>query len=306
MKMKIIDTHTHVVENVHGYARRGEFRAIGNGRARWANGEEVMLIPPELGDRDVQSERLYHFLKQHNVERAVLLQGSFYGYQNEYSMEAARQYPDMFLAACSADPFAGEAMSILERFVCAEGFRVIKLETSDGGGLMGFHQPFRLDGPRIAPMVALAAREHCTFVIDIGSPSMKSFQPEAVAEIARSYPHMKVVVCHLMAPTLADEATLTQALHVLRLPNIWFDLSAIPWNITPEPYPYPTGQRYVRIARDVVGHKQLMWGSDLPSPLTRDSYEHLCDYLLQADGFTQRELDDMYYYNALDAYPFQK
>lgn len=301
--MKLVDVHVHVVETLHGFARRGEFRAIGGGRARWANGEETALIPPELGEYDVRGERLYPFLKAQGVERAVLLQGSFYGFHNEYSLEVARKYPDMFIPACTADPFARESMQILERFVCREGVRVIKFEVSDGGGMMGYHEPFRIDGPRLEKQIRLAADNGCTLVLDVGGPGMDSFQPDAIANIAKAYPDMRIVVCHLLAPTLADEAPFAQALGMLRLPNVWFDISAVPWNVDPEVYPYPTALRYVAMARDAVGHDKLLWGSDLPSPLTRDSYVHLWDYLQTGKLFDEGELQDIYYNNAFDAYP---
>ena len=38
--MKCIDAHLHIFEHVTGYAFMGEFRALGNGRVRWASGEE--------------------------------------------------------------------------------------------------------------------------------------------------------------------------------------------------------------------------------------------------------------------------
>ncbi len=301
--MKLIDVHVHVVETLRGFARRGEFRAIGGGRARWANGEETMLIPPELGEVDVRAERLYAFLKKQGVERAVLLQGSFYGFQNEYSLESARRYPDLFVPACTADVYAQQSMEILERFVCGEGVRIIKFEVSEGGGMMGYHTPFALDGPLLARQIALAAGQGCTLVLDIGGPGMSSFQPEAVAEIAKSFPQMKIVVCHLLAPTLKDEEALKTALRALRLPNVWFDISAVPWNVYPEAYPYPTAARYVALARDAVGGEKLLWGSDLPSPMTRDSYEHLWDYLQASGLFSEKELAGIYRANAFCAYP---
>ena len=132
---------------------------------------------------------------------------------------------------------------------------------------------------------------------------LRRVAPEAVAEIAKSHPDLKIVVCHLLAPTLADEAPFAEALRALRLENVWFDISAVPWNVFPETYPYPTANRYVAMARDTVGGKKLLWGSDLPSPLTRDSYTHLWDYLQAGGLFTQDELQDIYYNNAFAAYP---
>jgi predicted TIM-barrel fold metal-dependent hydrolase len=115
----------------------------------------------------------------------------------------------MFIPACTSDVYAQQALEILERFVCREKVRVIKFEVSEGGGMMGYHEPFKLDGPRLERQVSLAAREKCTLVLDIGGPGMSSFQPEAVSEIAKSYPEMKVVICHLLAPTLKDEKALS-------------------------------------------------------------------------------------------------
>ena len=301
--MKLVDVHVHVVETLHGFAQRGELRAIGGGRARWANGDEIELIPPELGEYDVRGERLYPFLKAQGTERAVLLQGSFYGFQNEYSLEVSRRFPEMFIPACTADPFAQQSMEVLERFICGEGVKVVKFEVSNGGGLMGYHEPFRIDGFRMEKQIRLASDNDCTLVLDIGSPGMDSFQPEAIASIARTYPDMHIVVCHLLAPLLTDEAPFAEALKKLRLPNIWFDLSAVPWNVYQEKYPYPTAQRYVAIARDTVGRDKLLWGSDLPSPLTSDSYVHLWDYLQRGNLFSEAELEDFYYNNAFKAYP---
>ena len=49
--MKIIDAHTHIFDVLAGFGSCGELRPIGNGVARWATGEEMAMIPPELGDR---------------------------------------------------------------------------------------------------------------------------------------------------------------------------------------------------------------------------------------------------------------
>ena len=84
-------------------------------------------------------------------------------------------------------------------------------------------------------------------------------------------------------------------------------LSAVPWNVYPEAYPYPTGKKYIAMAKAIVGHKKLLWGSDLPCPLTRDSFEHLADYFQQGEPvFTEAELEDVDCNNALDAFPFER
>lgn len=65
---------------------------------------------------------------------------------------------------------------------------------------MSNHPPFALDGDVMAETFALMARVGATLVLDIGSYGMGSYQPQAVANIARRHPSMPIVVCHLTAP----------------------------------------------------------------------------------------------------------
>ena len=117
---------------------------------------------------------------------------------------------------------------------------------------------------------------------------------------------MHLIVCHLTASRLGEETGLVRALETMKAENIWFDLSAVPWKTKPETFPYPTACRYVGLAREIVGHHKLMWGSDLPSPLTRDCYENLYRYLDNGVLFTPEELEYVYWRNALEAFPFEK
>ena len=90
--MRLLDAHCHVFEYLSSYRGEGEIRAIGGGKARWANGQIVSMMPPELGDKGFETETLVKFLKEKGVEKAVLLQGSFYGFHNEYE-EYEHVYP---------------------------------------------------------------------------------------------------------------------------------------------------------------------------------------------------------------------
>ena len=119
--MKLIDAHTHVFEQLCGFGPRGELRPIGGGKARWANGDEIEMIPPGLGERSFTADTLAALLRENHVERAVLLQGSFYGFQNEYVLESARRYPDLFVPAATCDPFCKEAEYLLHRFIHERG-----------------------------------------------------------------------------------------------------------------------------------------------------------------------------------------
>lgn len=300
--MAIIDAHAHVVEHIAGFGRRGEMRPLGRGRVRWGDGTEFQLIPPELGDREFLASALIGVMDQHEVEKAVLLQGSFYGFQNEYARESTREHPGRFAAAGTFDPYCLDHDALANRLLGDFQLKILKFEVSSGAGLMSYHEPFDLDGPRLEGMGEAMTEAGATLVLDIGSPGMASFQPRAVARLARRHPALRIVLCHLLAPTLNDASSLREALDDLALDNVWFDLAALPWNVAPESYPYPTACEFVRMARKRLGAGKLLWGSDVPCVLTRDTYQHLIDYLIQGKVFRDQELDAVYRANALEVY----
>ena len=302
--MRILDAHCHVFEYLSSFRGEGEIRAIGGGKARWANGQVVSMMPPELGDKGFETETLVKFLKEKGVEKAVLLQGSFYGFHNEYVAEAVQEYPELFLGAGTFDPFARYADEIYERLTQELGFKVIKFETSTGGGLMSYHDTYDLFEV-FDPIVAKMEKNNQVLVLDIGSPGMTSFQPEAVAKLAAKYPKVHMIICHLLAPSLKDEAALRKGLESLKAENIWFDLAAVPFNVKPEKYPYPTGQKYIAMAKEIVGADKLIWGTDVPSVLVHDTYEELLGFVTESGIFTEEELAGVLYDNAITAYQWK-
>lgn len=302
--MRLLDAHCHVFEYLSSYRGEGEICAIGGGKARWANGQVISMIPPELGDKGFETETLVKFMEEKGVEKAVLLQGSFYGFHNEYVAEAMHKYPDKLLGAGTFDPFAIYADQIYERLTHELGFQVIKFETSTGGGLMSIHKTYDLFEV-FDPIVEKIEKNGQVLVLDIGSPGMTSFQPEAVAKLAAKHPGVNIIVCHLLAPTLKDEEALKESLEILKADNIWFDLAAVPFNVKPESYPYPTGQKYIAMAKEIVGADKLIWGTDVPSVLVHDSYEDLLTFVTESGIFTEEELAGVVYDNAIEAYQWK-
>lgn len=306
--MRKIDAHVHVFGALKGFRGEGDLYPLGNGRARWANGQVVDMIPPELGDKEFEVDTCYRLLKDKGVDKAVLLQGSFYGIDNEYTAMAVRKYPDMFIGAGSFDPFARYSEQIYDRLTKELGFRILKFETSTGGGFMSYHPTFDI-AEIFSPIAEKCVQNKQVLVLDLGSPGMTSFQPEAVRRLSERYPEIKIVVCHLFAAVQEDAKGdrfeyFKKSLDMLALPNVYFDLAAVPFNVWPERYPYPTGLRFVKEAKKSVGAEKLIWGTDIPSVLFRGSYDELTDYLLQSGFFTERELEQIFYKNALEVYPF--
>lgn len=296
--MKIIDAHVHLVQCICGTGSRGAMRAIGGGRAMYDDGTVYQLIPPELGEYDVTPEAALRVMDAHQVEKAVLLQGNFMGFQNLYSYDAQQKYPDRFLAAASYDPFSRERELIVRRLFEELGIRVVKFEVSTGSGLMANHATLPLDGELMEQEYRFADEHELVFVIDIGKLGSESSQIGALRNAILRHPGMRFVVCHLLAPKQSEERQMCEGLAALALPNVWFDLASIQNNVKPDDAPYPVSRRFIHSALDVVGADRLLFGTDLPSNLCKFSYQGMIDTIADDAQLSQEQKQLILYGNA--------
>ena len=299
--MKIIDAHAHVVQYIAGFTSRGELRGVGGGRARYADGSEFQMIPEKFGG-SFTADDMISVMDGNGVEKAVLLQGQFFGFQNEYTAEAVKKYPNRLIGAGSYDPFCAKAEDVKRRLFHELGFKAVKFEVSNGSGLMAYHLPIDLDGEVMNACYRHAADNGLTVVMDIGRPRNCCWQVDALAAVVKKYPSVTFVICHLLAPQRTDVALLGGALSKLARPNVYFDLASLASNQQPETYPYPTAVEHLETAKRMVGSDRLMFGTDMPSNLCRDTYAHLTDYIKLSGVFTDRELEDIFYNTANSVY----
>ena len=299
--MKIIDAHAHVVQYIAGFTSRGELRGVGGGRARYADGSEFQMIPERFGD-SFTADDLISVMDKNGVEKAVLLQGQFFGFQNEYTAEAVKKYPHRLAGAGSYDPFCAKAETVKHRLFKELGFRAVKFEVSNGSGLMAYHPPIDLNGELMNACYRHAADNGLIVVMDIGRPRNPCWQVENLAAAIKSYRDVTFVICHLLAPQRTDVALLGEVLSKLAMPNVYFDLASLASNQQPETYPYPTAVEHLKTAKRIVGADRLMFGTDMPSNLCRDTYSDLADYITLSGVFAQNELEDIFYNTANAVY----
>lgn len=296
--MKIIDAHAHVAQYIAGFTSKGELRAVGQGKAQYSTGEIFQMFPPEMGDIGVSPEALLKVMDENDVEKAVLLQGNWLGFHNQYTYEAVIKYPERFVGAATYDPFCVNVEAVKKRLFDDLGFKIVKFELSTGSGLMANRPPVYLDGTVMKGCYAHAREKGLTVVMDIGRPNCPCWQVDALASAISKYPEVTFVICHLLAPQRGDVQILSDALQKLKMPNVYFDLASLANNQKPESFPYPTAAKHLETAKNTVGADRLMFGSDMPSALARDSYTHLKDYIIQSGVFNEKELQDVFYNTA--------
>ena len=298
----IIDAHAHVAQYIAGFTSRGELRAAGGGRAAYADGTTFQMIPPEMGDCGVSPEALLKVMDGNGVEKAVLLQGQFYGFQNEYTAAAIKKYPERFTGAASYDPFCAKVEEVKRHLFRDLSFRAVKFEVSNGSGLMAYHPPVDLNGELMRRQYTYASDNGLVFVIDIGRPGNCCWQPQALAAAVKDFSSLTFVVCHLLSPQRGDTELLKRTLGMFAAPNVFFDISSLAANQRPESFPYPSAVRHLAAAREDVGAEKLMFGTDMPSNLCRDSYAHLRDYIIQSGVFNSSQLRSVFYDTAQKVY----
>lgn len=294
--MKIIDSHVHLVQYIAGTGAGGELRSCGNGDAIYASGEIVpQMIPAQFGGEQVTAEQVLAIMDENQVEKAVLLQGNYYGFQNLYTYDAVKRYPDRFAGAASYDPFSRKKDQICRHLFEELGFGIVKFEVSTGSGLMSNHHTLPLDGEIMEEAYSYADGKGLVFVIDIGKCGSESWQVEALQRSILRHPGMKFVVCHLLAASMSQEEELKRGLGLLSLPNVWFDLASVPHNCGPDQFPYENARSYLKLGKEILGADRMMFGTDLPSALKKESYKNYVNYIAESDVFTEKEKQLVFY-----------
>lgn len=296
--MKVIDAHVHLVQCIAGTGSKGEMRPCGGGRGRYADGSVCQIIPPEWNAEQVTPEHLLKLMDAHNVEKAVLLQGGYLGFQNLYSYEAQLKYPSRFLTAAAYDPYSRDRDAIVRHLFEDCNIRVVKFEVSTGSGLMANHPVFALDGEIMEREASFADEHNLVFVIDIGKLGSPSSQIPALQHLILNHPKMRFVVCHLLAPKHSELHKMEEGLKLLHLPNVWFDLASLQHNVRPDVPPFPITRQFLRCAVETVGAEKLLFGTDTPSNLCRFRYQDLVDTIAQFPVLTEDQKQAILYKNA--------
>lgn len=305
----IIDAHAHIMTSVRGTTARGPTRSLPWGKIRWGD-ETIQLLPPFNERTTFPAEALLAQMDWAGVDRAVLLQGPFYGEANAYVASAVARFPDRFVGAFAPDPLAPNVNGQFQQCVEEYGLCIVKFELSEPTGLTGLYPDLRIDAPEFEWIYETAQREGLVITFDLGKIGSRAYQTEAVATIAARYPELTIVIAHLAQPPIgkSQDAELNekwrQQILLGRMPNVYFDLSALPaYSADFDEYPYPLAQDYIRRAVELIGAEKVMWGTDAPGLLTSGSYRQLLNYVrLHCNFLSEGEMAGLLGLNALRVY----
>ena len=276
----LIDAHTHIFPRIHGRIKSGPTRELAYGRVAIAE-NVIQALPPIIESAHHTPEMLIASLDWASVDRAILLQGPFYGECNQYVCEAVQKYPDRLIGAAYFDPWEVGDKKEFERIFSRSTFRTLKLEFSEATGLSGLHPQARLDDPEIAWLWDELEARKIVLVIDMGEIGSRSYQTRELRTIAESHLGLRIVIPHLAQPNPKAEAysrlwkLWQEQIDLGRLPNVWFDTASLPAYAVGEDFPFPTAEKYLHMALDRIGPNKVMWGTDIPALWIHATYKQL-------------------------------
>ena len=304
----IIDAHAHITSGVNGMTGTGATRSLAYGQVQWGN-RIVRHLPPMARFNAFPPEMLLEHMDWIGVDKAVLMQGPFYGEANAYISQAVKRWPDRFVGTGYVDPRAPDARDVFLHVTEEYGFHVLKFELSVATGLVGLYPDLRLDEDALMWIWDESARRGLVITLDLGAVGSASYQTGTIRYILDRYPTLKIVIAHLAQPPIGQEddtrldALWQEQVLLARYPNVWCDLSALPAYGVDEEYPFPSALRYIRRAVDMVGASKLMWGTDVPGLLLQATYPQLLDVVAKhCDALSASDRDAILGTNAWRVY----
>ncbi len=287
----IVDAHAHIFLEMRGQNAAGPTRGLSYGRAA-IGVDEFQFLPPFNKQVCHTAEMLIHHMDWAGIDRAVLLQGPFYGECNDYVRESATRFPERLIAVAYADPWANGARASFDRAIAPHKiFRGVKIEFSQSYGLNGLHPDARLDDAHCDWLWRELEQRGMTLTFDLGGAGTRSYQTEGVRRIAERHPGLTIVIAHLGWPNRRAEADpeLWSQWHAQlalgQLPNVYFDFAALPASVSEEGYPFPSVERYLRIAVERIGAHKLIWGTDVPGTFRIATYQQFVALARQHTAF---------------------
>lgn len=302
----IIDAHVHIFKEINGHIRDGKVEADSWGRIKCSN-KISQVLPPYNEKTEFTDDMLIKYMDYESIDKAVLLQGCFFGNQNSFTEQAIKKYRKRLAGALYIEPWDPNAVRIVESY--ADSFAAVKLECSVETGFCGLRHDFRLKD--YMWLYKKLAKDKKVLVLDLGMPGTIAYQTDDVKRIIDEAGDLNIVICHLGQPRrkfLSDKTLLKEWKNQLSLSaygNVWFDTASLSAYFFNEVYPYNTGRIFFEMALDIVGTDRIMTGTDMPGNSLKAAYKQMLYLPLvygRMLGLDSNEIDAMLGKNANKVY----
>jgi predicted TIM-barrel fold metal-dependent hydrolase len=246
MTMEYIDAHVHVwTPDIERYP-------LMEGRRR----EDMK--PPSF-----TPEELFRHCRPSGVSRIVLVQMSFYGFDNSYMLEAMRQHPGTFSGIARVDWTGTRPEEAMLR-LAEHGVRGFRIQPQNA--------PVEqwVETASFRRMFQAAAEHGLAMCPLIGTDALPSLE-----RMCREFPRTTVVIDHLCRignrGPIRDE-DVDALCRMAAYPGVKVKVSAF-YALGEKKPPHDELAPLIRRVRDAFGARRLMWASDCPFAVQNERYE---------------------------------
>jgi predicted TIM-barrel fold metal-dependent hydrolase len=213
------------------------------------------------------------------VKRIVLVQMSYYGYDNSYMLDAIRQSPQVFRGIAVVDWKSGAADVEMRKLAKqgVRGFRIFPKLPEDV-------KP--LEGESFYRMLRCGAEENLAMCLLINPDVLP-----VVDRICQKFPDSPVIIDHLARigmDGVIREADVRALCALAKHPKTKVKVSAF-YALGEKKPPHLDLAPFIRRVYDAFGRKRLMWGSDCPFQLMNETYADSFDLIRYRLDFLSSE-----------------
>jgi predicted TIM-barrel fold metal-dependent hydrolase len=280
MPASMIDIHPHIISSD---TKRYPLAPLGGKQSGWSR------------DRPVTLEQLIAAMDEAGVAKAAIVHASTsYGYDNSYVADAVASHPARFTGVFSVDMLAPDAPERIRYWV---GKKLSGLRLFTTGSTMPGQAPW-LDDPRLLPAWECAG--------GLGIPICMQMTSAAIPQLTKlltRYPQIRVIIDHLMKPSLEDGPPYAAASFVFELArhaNVYLKVTAN--NFRMSRLGKATPQTFFSRLVQEFGASRIAWGSNYPASegklpgLVAEAREALA-------ALPQRDQEWIFYRTAQSLYP---
>jgi predicted TIM-barrel fold metal-dependent hydrolase len=199
-------------------------------------------------------EELFAHSRPEGVSRIVLIQMSYYRYDNRYMLDCIANHPGVFSGVAIVDEHAAGLRSRM-RDLARQGVRGFRIYA----GSTPVDTWLGSDG--MAELWKVAADENLNVCLLINPEALP-----AMDRMCQRFPRTPVVIDHFARLGITgsvERGPLDRLLHLAKHPQVHVKTSAF-YALGKKQPPYTDLGPMIRECRDAFGAKRLMWASDCP------------------------------------------
>ncbi|HAF61441.1 MAG TPA: hypothetical protein DCK95_03850 [Anaerolineaceae bacterium] len=233
-------------------------------------------IPQE----EASLSRFLALLDQQNIEHAVLVQPTPYGWDNSYLMECARGNEERLRRVVLVNPLSAHAGLDLQSLIQngANGLRIN----------LHLNPPATIDNENFMTL--------WDTIDTLKIPVCLQLTPlhfSMVRTLAEKYPSIKIILDHLARPEIGSspmDSPFQDLLELCEYPNIYVKLSGLNY-YSKQKAPYRDTWQLLSAVANRFTPQRCMWGSDFPFIEEHWSYAQNLETFKQELGFPTTELE---------------